>query len=99
MKKLSLLGFALLATAYSQAQEKPASTTKVKTEVQKVDDGSTKVKTTVQADKNATVTTKSKTDKNPDKVTGTYNGKTVYTATKGGRYYINSNGNKTYIDK
>ena len=98
MKKLLFLGFALLATAYSQAQDKPA-TTKVKNEVQKSEDGTTKVKTTVQADKDATVTTKSKTDKNTDKVTGTYNGKTVYTGSKGARYYINSNGNKTYIDK
>ncbi|MCF6128523.1 hypothetical protein L1S35_02485 [Flavobacterium sp. AS60] len=32
-----------------------------------------------------------------DKVTGTYNGKKVYTGPRGGRYYINSNGNKTYI--
>jgi len=27
----------------------------------------------------------------------TYNNKTVYTGSKGGKYYINSNGNKTYI--
>ncbi len=33
----------------------------------------------------------------PDKVTGKYNGKKVYTGPRGGRYYINSNGNKTYI--
>jgi colicin import membrane protein len=33
----------------------------------------------------------------PDKVTGTYNGKKVYTGPRGGRYYINSNGNKTYL--
>ncbi|RTY93944.1 hypothetical protein [Flavobacterium sp. GT3R68] len=34
----------------------------------------------------------------PDKVTGQYNGKKVYTGPRGGRYYINSNGNKTYIE-
>lgn len=34
---------------------------------------------------------------NKDKVTGTYKGKKVYTGPRGGRYYINSNGNKTYI--
>lgn len=34
---------------------------------------------------------------NKDKITGTYNGKKVYTGPRGGRYYINSNGNKTYI--
>jgi colicin import membrane protein len=33
----------------------------------------------------------------PDKVTGEYNGKKVYTGPRGGQYYINSNGNKTYI--
>lgn len=32
-----------------------------------------------------------------DKVSGTYNGKKVYTGPKGGKYYINKNGNKTYI--
>jgi colicin import membrane protein len=35
--------------------------------------------------------------KTPDKVTGTYKGKKVFTGPRGGRYYINSNGNKTYI--
>ena len=38
-----------------------------------------------------------KAPKTPDKVTGKYNGKKVYTGPRGGRYYINSNGNKTYI--
>ena len=33
-----------------------------------------------------------------DKVSGQYNGKKVYTGPRGGRYYINKNGNKTYID-
>ena len=33
----------------------------------------------------------------PDKVTGEYNEKKVYTGPRGGQYYINSNGNKTYI--
>ena len=27
-----------------------------------------------------------------------YNGKKVYTGPRGGRYYINKNGNKTYIE-
>ncbi len=30
---------------------------------------------------------------------GSYNGKTIHTGSKGGKYYINSNGNKTYIKK
>jgi colicin import membrane protein len=33
-----------------------------------------------------------------DKVTGTYKGREVYTRPRGGKYYINKNGNKTYID-
>lgn len=32
-----------------------------------------------------------------DKVTGSYKGKKVFTGPRGGRYYINKNGNKTYI--
>ncbi|RTY97035.1 hypothetical protein EKL98_16175, partial [Flavobacterium bomense] len=38
-----------------------------------------------------------KAPKTPDKVTGEYNGKKVYTGPRGGKYYINKNGNKTYI--
>ncbi|MGL2962421.1 hypothetical protein ACSVH2_01220 [Flavobacterium sp. RSB2_4_14] len=38
-----------------------------------------------------------KAPKKKDKATGKYKGKTVYTGPKGGEYYINSNGNKTYI--
>lgn len=30
---------------------------------------------------------------------GTYNGKRLYKGPEGGCYYINSNGNKTYVDK
>ena len=41
--------------------------------------------------------TNEKAPKTADKVTGMYNGKKVYTGPRGGRYYINSNGNKTYI--
>ena len=38
-----------------------------------------------------------KAPKTPDKVTGEYKGKKVYTGSRGGKYYINKNGNKTYI--
>lgn len=31
--------------------------------------------------------------------TETYNGKTIYTGPRGGKYYINKNGNKTYIKR
>ncbi|MDI1305104.1 MAG: hypothetical protein PSX42_09720, partial [bacterium] len=41
--------------------------------------------------------TNEKAPKVPDRVTGEYNGKKVYTGPRGGKYYINSNGNKTYI--
>lgn len=40
---------------------------------------------------------KEKAPRTPDKVTGKYNGKKVYTGPRGGKYYINSNGNKTYL--
>lgn len=30
---------------------------------------------------------------------GTYNGKSLREGPKGGCYYINSNGNKTYVDR
>lgn len=30
---------------------------------------------------------------------GTHNGKQLYKGSRGGCYYINSNGNKTYVDR
>jgi len=30
---------------------------------------------------------------------GTHNGNTLYTGPRGGCYYYNSNGNKTYVDR
>ena len=41
--------------------------------------------------------TNEKAPKVADKITGEYNGKKVYTGPRGGKYYINSNGNKTYL--
>jgi colicin import membrane protein len=41
--------------------------------------------------------TNEKAPKKADKITGTYNGKKVYTGPRGGKYYINKNGNKTYV--
>jgi len=32
-------------------------------------------------------------------IEGTYNGYQIMTGSKGGKYYINSHGNKTYIRK
>lgn len=40
-----------------------------------------------------------KAPKKADKVTGEYNGKKVYTGSRGGTYYINKKGNKTYIQE
>ncbi len=45
-----------------------------------------------------TAVSKAAEKKVKDKATGTYKGKKVYTGPKGGKYYINKNGNKTYID-
>ncbi len=42
--------------------------------------------------------TKEKAPKVADKATGEHNGKKVFTGPKGGKYYINKNGNKTYIE-
>jgi colicin import membrane protein len=39
--------------------------------------------------------TTEKAPKVADKITGEYNGKKVYTGPRGGKYYINANGNKT----
>lgn len=35
----------------------------------------------------------------PDWKCGTHNGKQLWTGPRGGCYYINSNGNKTYVDR
>lgn len=43
--------------------------------------------------------TTEKAPKIADKITGEYNGKKVYTGPRGGKYYINKNGNKTYIEE
>ena len=43
--------------------------------------------------------TSEKAPKVADKITGEYNGKKVYTGPRGGKYYINKNGNKTYIQE
>ncbi|MBC8110124.1 MAG: hypothetical protein H7Y04_03595 [Verrucomicrobia bacterium] len=48
-------------------------------------------------DMKETAASKSAEKKVKDKVTGNYKGKKVYTGPRGGTYYINKNGNKTYI--
>lgn len=70
----------------------------------KTKDGAKKVGTKVKVESKKTVKKIKETSSNekapakPDKVTGEYNGHKVYTGPRGGTYYINSNGNKTYID-
>ena len=71
--------------------------TKSKTTEKKVAD---KKETVSKDTKKKTPTLKESNEKAPkkaDKVTGEYNGHKVYTGPKGGKYYINKNGNKTYI--
>lgn len=48
-------------------------------------------------DMKVTAASKSAEKKVKDKVTGSYKGKKVFTGPRGGRYYINKNGNKTYL--
>lgn len=41
----------------------------------------------------------SQTEELTEWICGTYNGNTLYKGSKGGCYYYNSNGNKTYVDR
>ena len=75
-------------------------TTKNKSEANKVDAKIKDEKYTKGNSKKKAPTLKEsneKAPKTPDRVTGEYNGKKVYTGPRGGKYYINKNGNKTYI--
>jgi len=76
------------ATAKADAKAKDAQAT-AKKDVAKAKDKAVTSKTEVK-----------KEAKTADKASGEfYNGKKVYTGPKGGKYYINKNGNKTYIDQ
>jgi colicin import membrane protein len=68
-----------------------AKTTEVKSKVKKT-------AAEENEDLKQTVASKAAEKKVKDKATGTYKGKKVYTGPKDGKYYINKNGNKTYID-
>ena len=46
-----------------------------------------------------TAVSKAAEKKVADKATGSYKGKKVFTGPRGGKYYINKNGNKTYVDR
>ena len=90
----------------STKKETPANssatkeTTKNKSEANKVDAKIKDEKYTKGNSKKKAPTLKEsneKAPKTPDRVTGEYNGKKVYTGPRGGKYYINKNGNKTYI--
>lgn len=56
-------------------------------------------KTALKSSPSPVITQSTVTSKSKDKSAGKYNGKKVYRGPKGGTYYINSNGNKTYIDR
>lgn len=47
----------------------------------------------------ATFFTCTKDDKTEERVCGEYKGKTLYTGPKGGCYYKQSDGEKTYVDR
>lgn len=55
--------------------------------------GSTKDKSSYKSNNNSKATTK------PSYSGKTYSGKTVHTGPRGGKYYINKNGKKTYIKR
>ncbi|KAF5308683.1 hypothetical protein FQR65_LT18007 [Abscondita terminalis] len=77
------------------AKKEPA---KEKTKAVKAEESTTK-KATTKAKKEVAAA-KKETVSSTDKLSGEkYNGHQVYVGPKGGKYYINSNGNKTYISQ
>ena len=83
-------------TAEKEAKKATAAAKAEKSKAEKaVTEKTTKTKKTAEVKLKETT---EKAPKTPDKVTGEYNGKKVYTGPRGGRYYINKNGNKTYIE-
>ncbi|MDI1255727.1 MAG: hypothetical protein PSV16_06465 [Flavobacterium sp.] len=100
MKKLLLLGTALLFCGAINAQTKKAAPNDSKSVTVKKDVKVTVETPEVQKNDTKTSTTATKEVKATTVKEGeTYKGKTVFKDTKGKRYYLNSNGNKTYIDE
>ena len=85
-----------IATASKKTTKEKAETTKDNKVVAKT---TGKEKATNPKSVRKVKETTEKAPKIADKITGEYNGKKVYTGPRGGKYYINKNGNKTYIEE
>lgn len=81
MKKLLLFSFFIFSLAILNHTQAQTKKTSIKKPITKSSSSKKKV------------VTKSKSDVMEE----TYNGHKVYTGPRGGKYYINSHGNKTYI--
>lgn len=57
------------------------------------------IKTKQGSDSKVSSAPKQATTVSKPATSGTYNGKQIHTGPRGGQYYINSNGNKTYIKR
>jgi colicin import membrane protein len=100
MKKILLLGSALLFCGIMSAQTKTTQTTSKSVTVKKDVKDPAVTPEPANADAKVTTTATTKEVKTTAVKEGeTYKGKKVFKDTKGKRYYLNSNGNKTYIDK
>jgi colicin import membrane protein len=109
-----LMAMLIIAPSLSQAQTTATKTTK-QTKSQRAKATKTKTATQTVAPATPPATTSKPTTKPPktvtkaapstaaagnDKVIGKEDkGRTIYEGKRGGHYYINSNGNKTYIKK
>ncbi|MGK4568017.1 hypothetical protein [Flavobacterium sp. 3HN19-14] len=98
MKKILLLGGALLFGGIMSAQSKTTETTSKSVTVKK-DAKDVVAPEPAKADGKSTTTVTKEVKTTTVKDGETYKGKTVFKDTKGKRYYLNSNGNKTYIDE
>jgi len=111
MKKLIFTAILGLLTVFCFGQYTNSSTVKVRSYTKKDGtyvQGYTKTSSNntnwdnYSTKPNTNVNTGSKGYKAPDYSPASYNygsGKTINTGTKGGQYYYNSNGNKTYVPK
>ncbi|MDP5000339.1 MAG: hypothetical protein NWQ14_03050 [Flavobacterium sp.] len=81
-----------------EAKQKVANVNNSNTKATEVKSKVKKTAAQENDDLKQTAVSKAAEKKVTDKVTGEYKGKKVFTGPKGGKYYINKNGNKTYID-
>jgi hypothetical protein len=99
MKKLLLIGLMFLFSNTIIGQTKIVKSEKGNEKTEKKSNKSTsgvKEFSKVNYKKRKTA---EKAPKVKDKVSGKYKDKTVYTDAKGMLYYVNKDGNKTYLDK